>query len=173
MPPDRGSRHDSRHRPVPPFHVRQLTIEDGLTLAASPQPAAWQVHDALQPFRADEGYWAVADSQDILLGFCCLGEPARTAGESGHPAVLDIAIGIRSDLSGRGWGAELGRAAVAYAQSVAADRRLRTTVPDWNTAGLHVAEQSGFTRSGTLALGGRQYIVLEQPGLAADFTAGS
>jgi GNAT superfamily N-acetyltransferase len=173
MPPDRDSRHDSRHRPVPPFHVRQLTIEDGLTLAASPQPAAWQVHDALQPFPADEGYWAVADSQDILLGFCCLGEPARTAGESGHPAVLDIAIGIRSDLSGRGWGAELGRAAVAYARSVAADRRLRTTVPDWNTAGLHVAEQSGFTRSGTVALGGREYIVLEQPGLAADFTAGS
>jgi GNAT superfamily N-acetyltransferase len=173
MPPDRDSRHDSRHRPVPPFHVRQLTIEDGLTLAASPQPAAWQVHDALQPFPADEGYWAVADSQDILLGFCCLGEPARTAGESGHPAVLDIAIGIRSDLSGRGWGAELGHAAVAYARSVAADRRLRTTVPDWNTAGLHVAEQSGFTRSGTVALGGREYIVLEQPGLAADFTAGS
>ena len=43
MPPDR----DSRHQPVPPFHVRQLTIEDGLTLAASPQPGAWQVYDAL------------------------------------------------------------------------------------------------------------------------------
>ncbi len=163
MPADRDSRRDSRHRPVPPFHVRQLTIEDGLTLAASPQPAAWQVHDALQPFPPDEGYWAVADSQDVLLGFCCLGEPARAAGEGGHPAVLDIAIGIRSDLSGRGWGAELGRAAVAYARSVALDRKLRTTVPDWNTVGLHVAEQSGFTPSGAVALGGKQYIVLEQP----------
>ena len=110
--------------PVPPFHVRQLTIEDGLTLAASPQPGAWQVYDALEPFPPDEGYWAVADSQDCLLGFCCLGEPARAPGETGHPAVLDIAIGIRSDLSGRGWGAELGRAAVAYARSVALDRRL-------------------------------------------------
>ncbi|HEV2937123.1 MAG TPA: hypothetical protein VGY96_28730, partial [Streptosporangiaceae bacterium] len=90
--------------PVPPFHVRQLTIEDGLTLAASPHPGAWQVYDALEPFPPDEGYWAVADSQDCLLGFCCLGEPARAPGETGHPAVLDIAIGIRSDLSGRGWG---------------------------------------------------------------------
>ncbi len=159
MPPDR----DSRHRPVPPFHVRQLTIEDGLTLAAEPQPAAWQVYDALEPFPPDEGYWAVADNQDILLGFCCLGEAARAAGESGHPGVLDIAIGIRSDLAGQGWGAELGRAAVAYARSVAADRALRTTVPDWNAVGLHVAEQSGFTRSGTVALGGKKYIVLEQP----------
>jgi GNAT superfamily N-acetyltransferase len=155
--------HDSRPPPVPPFHVRQLTIEDGLTLAASPQPAAWQVYDALQPFPLDEGYWAVADSHDVLLGFCCLGEPARAPGEAGHPAVLDIAIGIRSDLSGRGWGAELGRAAVAYARSVALDRRLRTTVPEWNAVGLRVAEQSGFVRSGTLALAGRQYIILEQP----------
>jgi hypothetical protein len=76
--PDRAT----RARPVPPFHVRQLTIEDGLTLAASPQPAAWQVHDALEPFPPDEGYWAVADSQDVLLGFCCLGEPARAPGEA-------------------------------------------------------------------------------------------
>jgi GNAT superfamily N-acetyltransferase len=148
--------------PVPPFRVRQLTIEDGLTLAASPQPAAWQVYDALEPFPPDEGYWAVADSQDALLGFCCLGEPARAPGETGHSAVLDIAIGIRSDLSGRGLGVDLGRAAVAYARSVALDRRLRTTVPEWNTVGLHVAEQSGFVRSGALALGGHRYIVLEQ-----------
>ena len=99
---------------------------------------------------------------DMLLGFCCLGEPARAPGETGHPAVLDIAIGIRSDLSGRGLGVDLGRAAVAYARSVALDRRLRTTVPEWNAVGLHVAEQSGFVRSGVLALGGHQYIVLEQ-----------
>jgi monoamine oxidase len=150
-------------QPVPPFHVRQLTIEDGLTLAASPQPGAWQVYDALEPFPPDDGYWAVADSRDSLLGFCCLGEPARAPGETGHAAVLDIAIGIRSDLSGQGWGAELGRAAVAYARSVALDRRLRTTVPDWNTVGLHVAEQSGFVRSGTTWIGGRQYVILEQP----------
>jgi GNAT superfamily N-acetyltransferase len=156
----------SRHQPVPPFRVRQLTIEDGLALASEPQPVAWQVYDALEPFPPDEGYWAVADRDDALLGFCCLGEAARAPGQTGHSAVLDIAIGIRSDLAGQGWGAELGRAAVAYARSVALDRRLRTTVPDWNAVGLHVAEQSGFARSGTLALAGRQYIVLEQPAVA-------
>jgi GNAT superfamily N-acetyltransferase len=69
-------------------------------------------------------------------------------------------------LSGQGWGAELGRAAVAYARSVALDRGLRTTVPEWNTVGLHVAEQSGFARSGALSLGPHRYIVLEQPGRA-------
>ena len=59
--------------------------------------------------------------------------------------VLDVAIGIRPQLAGRGWGGELGRAAVAYARSVALDRRVRTTVPDWNAAGQHAAGQAGFT----------------------------
>ena len=53
---------------------------------------------------------------------------------------------------------------MAYARSVAVDRRLRTTVPEWNTVGLRVAEQSGFTRSGALSLGAHRYVVLEQSG---------
>ena len=58
--------------------------------------------------------------------------------------VVDVAIGIRPQLAGRGWGGELGRAAVRYAASVALDRRLRTTVPDWNEVGQHAAKQAGF-----------------------------
>ena len=50
------------------------------------------------------------------------------------------------------------------ARSVALDRRLRTTVPEWNVVGLRVAELCGFVRCGTIWIGDRQYIVLEQPG---------
>jgi enoyl-CoA hydratase/carnithine racemase/GNAT superfamily N-acetyltransferase len=157
-------------RPAPPFHVRQLTIEDGLDLAASPQPGAWQVYDALQPFPPDEGYWAVVDSNDKLLGYCCLGEAARVAGAPDEPTVLDIAIGIRPDLSGRGWGTELGRAAVEYARSVALGRLIRTTVPDWNEPGIHVAEQSGFTRAGTVTYDRQRYTILEHPAIPVPAT---
>ncbi|MBK6871447.1 MAG: GNAT family N-acetyltransferase [Kineosporiaceae bacterium] len=150
--------------PVPPFHLRQLTIEDGLDLAASPQPGAWQVYDAMQPFPADEGYRAVVDSEGSLLGYCCLGEAARVPGAGGTPVVLDVAIGIRPQLSGKGWGAALGRAAIEYARSVAADRRLRTTVPEWNTVGLRVAEQSGFTPVTTVTHDRKRYVVLESSG---------
>lgn len=151
-------------QPVPPFHLRQLTIEDGLDLAASPQPGAWQVYDAMQPFPPDEGYRAVVDGAGSLLGYCCLGEAARVPGAAGTPVVLDVAIGIRPQLSGKGWGAALGRAAIEYARTVAADRRLRTTVPEWNTVGLRVAEQSGFTPVTTVTHDRKRYVVLEQSG---------
>jgi GNAT superfamily N-acetyltransferase len=158
--------------PKPPFHIRPLSVEDGLDLAMSPQPGAWQVYDALQPFPPDEGYWAVVDSTDRLMGYCCLGEAARVAGASGDPTVLDVAIGIRPDLAGRGWGVELGRAAVRYAESVtvAAGRRIRTTVPEWNTVGIHVAEQSGFTKMHGVSYDRQPYTVLEHPAIPVPAT---
>jgi enoyl-CoA hydratase/carnithine racemase/RimJ/RimL family protein N-acetyltransferase len=149
--------------PVPPFRVRQLTIEDGLALATWSSPGAWHIEDALEAPEPDEGYWAVVDSGDNLLGFCCLGAAARVPGQPADEWLLDVAIGIRPQLAGRGWGGELGRAAVAYARSVALDRRVRTTVPDWNTAGQHAARLAGFTPLEVRVYHQQRYEVFEQP----------
>ena len=129
---------------MPPFRVRQLTIEDGLDLASWSRPGAWHIEDALEAPEPDEGYWAVVDGSDTLLGFCCVGAAARVPGAPQDDYVVDVAIGIRPQLAGRGWSSELGRAAVRYASSVALDRRLRTTVPEWNEVGRHAARQAGF-----------------------------
>ncbi len=150
--------------PVPPFRVRQLTIEDGLAVASWSSPGAWRIEDSLEAPEPDEGYWAVVDSADHLLGFCCLGAAARVPGQPEDEWVLDVAIGIRPQLAGRGWGGDLGRAAVAYARSVSLDRRVRTTVPDWNTAGGHTARHAGFTRLGPRIYHQQRYEVFEQPG---------
>jgi hypothetical protein len=40
--------------PVPPFHVRQLTIEDGLAVASWSRPGAWRIEDALEAPEPDE-----------------------------------------------------------------------------------------------------------------------
>ena len=149
--------------PAPPFRVRQLTIEDGLDLASWSQPGAWQIEDALEAPEPDEGYWAVVDSNDTLLGFCCVGGAARAPGAPQDDYVIDVAIGIRPQLAGRGWSSELGRAAVKYAASVALDRRLRTTVPEWNKAGRHAAQQAGFTWVANRMWNHQQYEIYEQP----------
>ena len=146
--------------PTTDLRVRQLTIEDGEAIAMWRYPGAWAVYDALEPPRPDEGYWAVVDSADDLVGFCCLGSAARLPGQPEDPTLLDVAIGMRPDLVGHGLGPALGRAAVAYARSVAPDRRLRTTLPEWNAAGIAVAEQAGFTRSGDYEMDRRRFVVL-------------
>jgi enoyl-CoA hydratase/carnithine racemase/L-amino acid N-acyltransferase YncA len=148
--------------PVLPLRVRHLTIEDGLALASWSSPGAWHVEDALEAPEPDEGYWAVVDAREELLGFCCLGAAARVPGQPADEWLLDVVIGMRPQLAGRGWGGDLGRAAVTYARSVALDRRLRTTVPDRNTAGQHTARQAGFVACGARTYQQQSYQVFEQ-----------
>lgn len=147
---------------VAPFRVRQLTIEDGMALASWSSPGAWHIEDALAAPEPDEGYWAVADANDTLLGFCCLGAAARVPGAPADDRVLDVAIAIRPQFAGRGWSGKFGRAAVAYAGSVALDRKLRTTVPEWNEPGQRAALQSGFLQIGNAVYDRQQYLIFEQ-----------
>ena len=148
--------------PVAPLRVRELTIEDGLALASWSSPGAWHIEDALATPEPDEGYWAVVDAHDTLLGFCCVGAAARVPGAPADDRILDVAIGIRPQFAGRGWSGRFGRAAVAYAGSVALDRTLRTTVPDWNEPGRRAAVASGFRAVATAVYSNQQYDIFEQ-----------
>jgi [ribosomal protein S18]-alanine N-acetyltransferase len=148
---------------TPPLHVRPLTIDDGMDIAMWRYPGAWAVYDALETPQPDQGYWAVCDADDRLVGFCCLGDAARPAGLDATPGVLDVAIGMRPELTGRGWGPELGRAAVAYAARVADGRRIRCAVQDWNDRGLDAARAAGFEPAGEHDVAGQRYLLLELP----------
>jgi [ribosomal protein S18]-alanine N-acetyltransferase len=146
---------------TPPLHVRPLTIDHGMDIAMWRYPGPWAVYDSLQTPRPDEGYWAVCDAADRLVGFCCLGDAARPAGLDPTPGVLDVAIGLRPELTGQGWGGELGRAAVAYAARVSDGRRIRCAVRDWNDRALDAARAAGFEPAAEHEVAGERYRVLE------------
>jgi RimJ/RimL family protein N-acetyltransferase len=148
---------------TPQFAVRPLTIEDGMDIAMWRYPGPWAVYDALEAPRPDEGYWAVCDDDDRLVGFCCLGDAARPVGLETDPAFLDVAIGVRPELTGQGLGPEVGRVAVGYARQVSDGRRLRCAVRDWNHAGLEAARQAGFTEAGGHTVEGQRYVLLQMP----------
>jgi RimJ/RimL family protein N-acetyltransferase len=146
--------------PAPSFRVRALTADDGMAMAMWSPPGPWALPDPVGDPPPDEGYWAVVDDSDDLVGYCCLGDAARPAGLTAAPGRLDVAIGLRPDLTGRGWSDELGRVAVDYARSVSSGRGLRTAVATDNAAGLRAAHGVGFTVVGQHELGERSYTVL-------------
>jgi [ribosomal protein S18]-alanine N-acetyltransferase len=133
---------------TPPYHVDALSIEDGMEMAMWRYPGPWAVHDSLEAPPPDEGWWAVRDAGGRLTGFCCFGEAARVPGLPGDPAKLDVALGLRPDLVGRGLGPAFVKAVVGHAERVAEGRRLRCVVPTWNQAGRRAAETAGFTVAG-------------------------
>lgn len=131
-----------------PLQVGKLSIEDGMTLAMWTAPGPWSVSDSLEAPEPDEGYWAVRDADDELVGYCCFGESARPPGLADDPSRLDVALGLRPDLVGHGLSNPLARTVVDHARVVAAGRTLRTAMGEWNDAGRRAAEKAGFKVSG-------------------------
>ncbi len=150
-----------------PFSLRPLRPEDGMDIATWRYPGAWALYDAVEAPRADEGYWAVLDADDRLVGFACFGAEARVPGMDELPGTLDVGLGMRPELTGRGHGAALGRAVVAHARAVAPGERLRCSVQAWNERSLRVARASGFADGEEHLVGSGAdavtYLVLIQP----------
>lgn len=150
----------------PPYRVRQLSIEDGMEIAMWRLPGPWAVHDALEAPRDDEGYWAVEDARGELVGYACFGQAARPPGLPAAPGMLDVVLGLRPDLIGRGLSPEFARAVVARAREVAADRGLRTVVAIDNIPGRRAAEAAGFKVTGAYEVPGgaavSSYLVFTQ-----------
>lgn len=139
---------DAQSVPTGPYRVDQMSIEDGGEIAMWRAPGPWAVQDSLEPPRKDEGYWAVRDSHDVLVGYCCFGEKARPVNMPRDANKLDVALGIAPQFTGRHLSKEFAKAVVAHAQNVAEGRPLRTAVASWNDVGRHTTQSAGFKTVG-------------------------
>lgn len=152
--------------PKAPYSVDVLTIEDAMDIAMWRTPGPWHVQDSLQPPRPDEGYWAVRDADNRLVGYCCFGETARPLGLAHAPGKLDVALGMDPRYTGRHLSAAFAAAVIEHARKVADSRGLRAAVQDWNAKGRHTSEAAGFQMVGQHEVkGGRTvttYVVYEQ-----------
>jgi RimJ/RimL family protein N-acetyltransferase len=94
------------------------------------------------------GYQA-ARSGDDLVGFCCFGPDARVpGGEYGGEGVLDVGLGLRPDLTGRGLGRGFVGAVLALAERERAPTTFRLTVAAFNRRAIRVYEALGFRTIG-------------------------
>jgi RimJ/RimL family protein N-acetyltransferase len=145
------------------LHLRPVTIEDGMTVASWHYPGPWAVNDNLEAPGPDEGFWAVESERGELVGYCSFGHHARVPGLDEAPNTLDVSMGVRPDLRGRGLSAPIAEIVLARAQAVADGRRLRCIVAEWNDAGRRVAESSGFVPCGAHEFGATRYVVFSEP----------
>ena len=150
-----------------PLQVRDLTAADLSVIATWAYDGPWSVYDADGELDPTEGYWAVVRTgpagDDELIGFLCLGVEARGRGMVEDQNLIDLGVGMRPALVGRGLGAAFGAAAVEFAVTRAGDTHgLRAVVQDWNTRSLRLTERLGFRRTGTHVVGEVTFVVLER-----------
>ena len=95
-------------------------------------------------------YHAARDGDGVLVGYCCFGADARVPGgdyAGGGVAgggALDVGLGLRPDLTGRGLGPAFVEAVAALARERLGARRLGLTVAAWNRRAVGAYEKAGF-----------------------------
>ena len=115
----------------PPYDIYDL---------ASPEPEDTLLY-LLDPQNV---FYAIYNQEDILEAFCSFGPDGQvTGGEYSTPA-LDIGLGVRPDLTGRGHGAAYVSAVIDFANSTYSPQQLRVTIAAFNSRALRVWEKAGF-----------------------------
>ena len=90
------------------------------------------------------GFYAVADADDEVVGFCCFGEEARVSGQAPAAGVVDIGGGVRPDLMSNGIATQAFPAIVAFATSTFGTTAFRTAVASFNQRSTRLCLAAGF-----------------------------
>ena len=113
------------------------------------------LHELLDP---DNPYYAAIDSRGALIGFLAFGWPAQVgtpeerAEAYGGEQALDVGLGLRPDLTGRGLGLAFVEAGLAFARERFAPARFRLSVAAFNHRAIRVYERAGFGRVRAMTL---------------------
>lgn len=89
-------------------------------------------------------YYSVLGEQDTLIAFRCFGEDAQVPGGDYSTDALDMGGGLRPDLTGRGLGPQIMRAAMEFAVPLFKPRAFRVTVAEFNLRARLACEKTGY-----------------------------
>lgn len=137
------------------FSVRPMTEHDARTITAwhyeppysfyNPDPES--LDDSLVEMM-DGSYYAVAGADGQLAGFVAFGATAQVPGGHTHGAygadALDIGLGMRPDLTGRGLGLSFLQTCIAFAHERFSPPMLRLSVATFNQRAITVYQRAGF-----------------------------
>ena len=115
-------------------------------------------------------YYAMADTNGMLVAFSCFGEDARVPGGDYTLDALDIGLGIRPDLTGRGLGQGFVEAVVDFARAQFGAQVLRVTIAAFNERAQRVWRQAGFEQEARFVrpADNRAFVVLVRAECARD-----
>jgi RimJ/RimL family protein N-acetyltransferase len=121
-------------------------------------------------------YHSVHDGHGELVGYFCFGEDARVLagrrlGLYDREDALDVGLGMRPDLTGKGLGEEFVRAGLKFADETYAPPAFRLTVATFNRRAIRVYERAGFKRVETFGAtrlnGEREWLLMRRARLAS------
>jgi [ribosomal protein S18]-alanine N-acetyltransferase len=93
------------------------------------------------------GRYAIIEDGEVV-GFCSFGIDGRVPGGDYPDGPLDVGMGMRPDLTGRGLGARYLSAVLAFGRRELGAMQFRATIAEVNARALRLCEHAGFRRVG-------------------------
>ena len=104
------------------------------------------LEELLGPPERREGYYAVL-SDDELVGFFCYGPGGQLPGfDYPDDGFVDVGLGLRPDLTGKGLGLEFIRAGLKFGRRRFSPAGFRLFVAAFNERAISAYEHTGFRR---------------------------
>lgn len=167
----------AERRTETPYTLRPISEPEARAISGWRYPAPYATYNGdpssvaslLEPRYA---YHAVVDASDELVGYFCFGEDAtvpdgRRLGLYDETA-LDVGLGMRPDLTGRGLGAAFVLAGLRFAAGRYAPPAFRLTVVASNRRAVKVYERVGFEVARSFGAGRSGWLLMRRPALGAD-----
>jgi len=97
----------------------------------------------------NNNYYAVLDNNNMLLGYFCFGSSARIPTKESNvytDEALDIGLGIKPELCGKGLGNNFFRAGLSFAEEniIKGKSTFRLTVAEFNQRAIRLYSNMGF-----------------------------
>ncbi len=111
-------------------------------------------------------HYACTDSQKHLVGYFCFGKSAQIPAvqENAYRAdMLDIGLGLKPELCGKGLGADFMKSGMEYARSNLGAANLRLSVACFNKRAINLYGKLGFevTNEVTHRVSGNKFYVMQ------------
>jgi [ribosomal protein S18]-alanine N-acetyltransferase len=136
------------------FTLKPITPRDARAISRWRYEGPYSVYDG-DPTSVDSllqprlRYHSVFDESGDVVGYFCFGEDAQVAagrqlGVYEREPALDVGLGMRPDLTGRGLGVEFVHAGLKFAREAYSPPAFRLTVATFNRRAIRVYEKAGF-----------------------------
>ena len=129
---------------------RHLIEDEAREITTWAYPPPFDVHDVSDPAVLltvgpdGEGYYPAVDDAGRLVAFAVIGAEARVRGQRPAGGVVDVGIGVRPDMTGRGLGTALVAQVVALAAGLTGATAARAAVAAANERSLALCRSAGF-----------------------------
>ena len=114
----------------------------------------------------DGTYYGCCDDQGDLIGYFCFGANAQVPGGRdanlyGGEDVIDIGLGMKPALTGKGIGKEFFQAGITFATKEFNAKMFRLSVATFNTRAITLYKNIGFKQGIIFLSRGREFMLME------------